>query len=128
MMGGVSIWLTWKIAERMKLLREESFFHHPKQGLYYLGWLLKEIVHSACGVATILWQLKPRITPRLFTIDTKLKSDLALSLYGNSITLMPGTVCVKIAGKKVQVHALEKSGIADMRSMRIEKSVAKVMK
>lgn len=127
-MGGLSVWLTWKIAERLELVSNESFFHHPKQGLQYLGWLIKEIARSAFRVTRILWQIKPRITPRLFSVESKLKSDLALSLYGNSITLTPGTVCVKITGKKVQVHALEKASIVDIKSSRMEKAVTKVMK
>ncbi len=127
-MGALSVWLTWKIAERMELISKESFFHHPKEGLQYLGWLIREMARSAFRVTRILWQVKPRITPRLFTVESKLKQDLALSLYGNSITLTPGTVCVKITGKKLQVHALEKASIADIKSGVMEKQVAKVIK
>ena len=114
--------------ERMGLWQDESLFYAPLKFFSYLGWLIKEIALSAFGVTRILWQIKPRITPRLFAVESKLKRELDLSLYGNSITLTPGTACVKIVGKKIQVHALEKARIADIKSGRMEKAVAKVEK
>ena len=128
LLGVASVALTWKIAERMQLYTKESIFYEPKALIVYFGWLSKEIARSAFGVTRVLWQVKPRISPRLFTVDSKLKQDLALTLYGNSITLTPGTLCVNITGKKVQVHALEKASIADIKSSRMEKAVAKVAK
>jgi len=125
--GFVSVWLTWQIAVRMKLLQDASLFHKPLQLILYVGWLIKEITLSTISVARIIWQVKPRITPCLFEVETKLKDDLALSLYGNSITLTPGTACVNIVGKKIQVHALVKANAADIKSGRMEKEIAKVV-
>lgn len=124
----VCVWLSWWVAQQMNLFSEKSLFTKLHQKIFYLGWLFKEMAISAISVSKIIWQIKPRIRPQLFNTHSKLTSDLALSLYGNSITLTPGTICVDISEDHVvQVHALEREGRKDITSHRMEKRVRKAM-
>ncbi len=116
------------LTKRMDLGNEESLFSKLHHTLLYIPWLLKEMALAAFGVSKIIWQLKPRIRPQLFSTQSKLTSDLALSLYGNSITLTPGTICADISESGViKVHALETASRKDILSHRMEKRVAKVV-
>lgn len=124
--GAVCVWLTYKIAGQLKLLHPQSLFQHPLRLFVYGLWLLKEIALAALNVSRILWQVKPRIMPRLFTTEMQIKNDLARTLYGNSITLTPGTACIDMADTKIQIHALEKAGMVDIKSGRMENAVSKI--
>jgi multicomponent Na+:H+ antiporter subunit E len=46
------------------------------------------------------------INPALVKVKTRCESDLAKTVFANSITLTPGTVTVEVEGDKLLVHAL----------------------
>lgn len=95
---------------------------------YYFGWLIVEIVKASFDVATRMWQLEPDISPEIGWVPTKLKSDLALTVLGNSITLTPGTVTAGVRDDgMVQVHALTKIGMRDVRKGTMADKVAAVV-
>jgi len=122
--GIISVWVAWSVAKRFDVLPQESLFTKLHQHILYVGWLMKEIMFAAIGVTKLIWQLKPRIRPQLFTTQSKLEGDLALSLYGNSITLTPGTICVDISeGGLMKIHALETAGRKDIVSHRMERNI-----
>jgi multicomponent Na+:H+ antiporter subunit E len=85
-------------------------------GLYYIGWLVWQIVISGIHVAGVI--LSPRYVNR--TAIVKFKVDLpnaqARVILGNSITLTPGTLTLDIHDNEFTVHALipeSYSGIID---------------
>lgn len=122
--GVISVWLVWNMAKRFDVLPQESLFLQFHKTLLYVGWLFKEMALAAFGVTKLIWQLKPRIRPQLFTTHSKLENDLALSLYGNSITLTPGTICVDInESGAMKVHTLETTGRKDIVSHRMERKI-----
>ena len=47
-------------------------------------------------------------------LQTKQECDFGLMLYGNSITLTPGTITTNIEGDKITVHALVDDDLQDM--------------
>ena len=99
------IWLTI----RLKLLTFDGvrLALLPKYPLYLL-WLIREIIWSNLLVARIV--LSPRMPLNRQIILTKPQhpSDLAPTIYANSITLTPGTVTVDITEDGLSVHSLAK--------------------
>ncbi|MCF4164103.1 Na+/H+ antiporter subunit E [Zavarzinia compransoris] len=81
----------------------------------YWGWLLVEIVKSNIDVARCVLGLGRPATPSMAWIETSQKSELCRTLYGNSITLTPGTFTVLAEGDRFLVHALHREGIAALQ-------------
>ena len=71
-----------------------------------MGEILKSnwIVIKACLRADL------DIEPALVKVKTRCESDLAKTVFANSITLTPGTVSVSVEGDKILVHALYETG------------------
>ncbi len=90
----------------------------------YSIWLMKEIIISSLSVSKKMWQLEPEISPEMSWVSTNIKSDLGLTLLGNSITLTPGTVTIAVRDDgMVQVHSLTKEGLEDIRRGEIVRKV-----
>jgi multicomponent Na+:H+ antiporter subunit E len=75
--------------------------------------LLVEIVKSNIEVAKIILAPKLKIKPKFIRIDNPLKSDLNRVIYGNAITLTPGTITVELEENYIIVHALNSSDKTD---------------
>lgn len=115
------------ITRRMEVLDRES---HPFP-LIYLGpiywlWLAKEIVVSGIRVTRLIWAVEPELTPRFAWVRNHLKSDLARTIYANSLTLTPGTVCVDIEKTRSYIHALESQSFDALEVGDIESRVARI--
>ena len=69
----------------------------------YIPWLMVQIIKANLHVTYLT--LHPRmmelIDPRIIKFQSKLKSDLALVTFANSITLTPGTITVDIRVMKL---------------------------
>ena len=106
-LGAISIGLVVLISVRMRILdRETSPYMSLLQTLAYFGWLLVEIVRANIAVVRAVLSPDLEISPTLTKIPTKGKSDLAKTMFGNSITLTPGTVSIEMAEDHILVHAL----------------------
>ncbi len=106
-LGAISIGLVMLISVRMRILdRETSPYMSLLQTLAYFGWLLVEIVRANIAVVRAVLSPDLEISPTLTKIPTKGKSDLAKTMFGNSITLTPGTVSIEMAEDHILVHAL----------------------
>lgn len=66
------------------------------------------------------------IDPHIMRFKTKLKKDLALMTFGNSITLTPGTITVLIKEGNFYVHAIDKKTGEDLLTGEMEDKVAHV--
>jgi multicomponent Na+:H+ antiporter subunit E len=77
--------------------------------LRYLPWLFYQIVLANVYIAYLA--LHPRmsihIDPRIIKFKTRLKKELSLVTFGNSITLTPGTITVLIKNGHYYVHAID---------------------
>ena len=49
------------------------------------------------------------VEPSIVKFHTRLKSDFALFLLANSITLTPGTITVKVLGDEFYIHSISKA-------------------
>jgi len=76
----------------------------------YLPWLFYQIVLANIHIAYLV--LHPRmlklIDPHIIRFKTRLKKDLSLLTFGNSITLTPGTITVLIKEGHYYVHAIDR--------------------
>ncbi len=106
-LGVVSILVVLLLSARMKLLDRTAvpYFNLPSFLIYWV-WLIGEIAKA--NVQVIRACLKPEldIAPALVKVKTRCRSEMAKTLFANSITLTPGTVSVELEGDKILVHAL----------------------
>ncbi len=91
----------------------------------YLPWLIYQVILANLHVAMLV--LAPRgIHPQVVTIKSKLKSDIAMVTFANSITLTPGTITMDIVDGEFIVHALSQKVADDLLSGDMENRVAHV--
>jgi multicomponent Na+:H+ antiporter subunit E len=100
-----SVWLGWL------LLRGEKYdpigLKIGPNLFAYLVRLIKEIFLSTVTVCKAIFFIKKsELHPILAEIETGQMTDEAKVLFGNSITLTPGTITVDIAENKVIIHAI----------------------
>jgi multicomponent Na+:H+ antiporter subunit E len=110
-LGALSVLTVVWLTRRMKILDEETvpYLHVPKTMSYY-SWLFKEIVKANVAVVRSVLSPDLEVSPKMVTVPAKQGTDLARTMFANSITLTPGTVSVDMVGDKILVHAL----LADM--------------
>ncbi len=99
----------------------------PRLALY-LPWLLWQIVLSNWDVIKRVWNPKLPISPRVIAVPCRLKSDLATSIYANSITLTPGTVTIEADPKKGEllIHCLTEAAGQDLAGMAMHDRVKRL--
>ena len=106
-LGAISIGLVLLMSSRMRILdRETAPYLTVPQTLGYFGWLFKEIVKANVAVVRAVMAPNLEISPTMVKIPAKGKTDLAKTMFANSITLTPGTVSVNIEDDHILVHAL----------------------
>ena len=73
----------------------------------YLPWLLWQIVMSNLDLVYRTLHPKMPIDPRVVEFDTKLETEMGITLLANSITLTPGTVTITAdKNGRFRVHAI----------------------
>jgi len=114
------------MAQRMGIVDVEGHPVHLAAGaVTYIPWLVWEILKSAYGVATLILSPKLPISPTLITVKASQKTALGISIYGNSITLTPGTITVGVKGDELTVHAITRDGAEDLASGRMDRRVTR---
>jgi multicomponent Na+:H+ antiporter subunit E len=84
--------------------------------LFYIPWLIWQIVVASLQVAAVVLNPKMPIDPALLRFKTNFPNTSARVILGNSITLTPGTITIRIKDDEFLVHALmdvSSSGIVD---------------
>jgi multicomponent Na+:H+ antiporter subunit E len=66
------------------------------------------------------------ISPTIIHVRASQKSDLGKVIYGNSITLTPGTVAIDIDGDKIEVHALTREAAQALRDGDMDRRVTRL--
>ncbi len=92
----------------------------------YIPWLLYQIVLSNIHVASLVLSPTMPIDPKIIRYKTKLKTDIALVAFANSITLTPGTITADISDGEYIVHALSKKVADDLMTGEMEDKVAHI--
>ena len=116
-LGVLTVVVAVLATHRMAAIDQEG---HPVQlalrTVTFLPWLIWEIVKSAWSVSKIILDPKLPISPTMTTVTAGQKTVVGVNVYGNSITLTPGTVTVGVQGKKLAIHALTQDGAADLEA------------
>ena len=92
----------------------------------FMAILLVEIVKSNIEVAKIILSPKLKIKPQFLKINNPLKSDFNRVIYGNAITLTPGTITVELEKDYIIIHALTSSGASDEEGGALGQAVKKL--
>lgn len=92
----------------------------------YIPWLLWQIILSNIHVAGLVLSPKMRIEPHMVRVKTRLKKDISLVTYANSITLTPGTITADIADGEFYIHCISKKVADDLFSGEMENRVAHI--
>jgi len=72
----------------------------------YIPYLLVEIIRANVLVALVILHPRLPIDPRLTRVQAALWGPLPITTYANSITLTPGTLSVRVDGRRLLVHTL----------------------
>lgn len=95
--------------------------------LTYIPWLMWQILVANIQVVRIVLDPRLPIDPDMVSVKSDLKTDLGLTLLGNSITLTPGTVTVDINEEgEFLVHAICKEHKQEIMDKVIEKKVLEI--
>jgi multicomponent Na+:H+ antiporter subunit E len=105
----------------------------PKFGLWlrillYLPWLFYKIVQSSLHLTKLILDPALPIEPQLVSVESKLNHHAAIVLFGNSITLTPGTITAEVERNNLVVHAIDKVSRQDLESREMELKIAEVFK
>ena len=126
-LGVVSVLASAYLGWRMRRTDGEgpgfSVLDHIHQLATYWPWLLVEVAKSNIAVARIV--LAPRISvdPVLIRVTSTQQTGMGRVIYGNSITLTPGTITVDMNGDQVLVHALTQDGADGVREGEMDRRV-----
>ena len=106
-LGVITAILTSVIAWRMAIIGHQDHPVFLRAGMgRYLLWLAKEIALSSVMVMWKIWAPDAKISPSFGWVNSSQAKDESRVMYGNSITLTPGTVCVDVKQNQILVHAL----------------------
>jgi multicomponent Na+:H+ antiporter subunit E len=92
----------------------------------YLPWLAGEIAKSAWVVAKIILDPRLPISPTMTVVAASQRTTVGITIYGNSITLTPGTITVGQRGNELTVHALTRSGALDLEAGAMDRRVTRI--
>ncbi len=121
-LGGISIALVLGMCARMGILDEETVpYLHLLKTLSYFSWLFKEIVKANFQVVKAVLSPDLEVSPTMVKIPSTPETEIGKTMFGNSITLTPGTVTVEMSEDEILVHALlsemsDPAGFSEMAS------------
>lgn len=91
----------------------------------FVGVLVIEIFKANIDVAKIVLNPALPIQPHFIRVPMMLKNDFNKVIYGNSVTLTPGTLTVDITDQEFIIHALTIEAADAMKDSFIEQWVSK---
>ena len=94
------------------------------QAFAYIPWLFTRIVASGVHLSYLILHPRLPIDPKIIHQRTRLESEAAIAILGNSITLTPGTLTLEANSDEIVVHALDDDSTSDVTSLRIENKIA----
>lgn len=106
-LGAGSVAFVVFIAHRMDVVDHEGHpIHLSHRAVAYVPWLLWEIVKANIDVAKVILRRQMPLKLSVLTTERGPLSELATTIYANSITLTPGTVTIAVDDRTLSVHAL----------------------
>ncbi|RLB41741.1 MAG: protein MnhE [Deltaproteobacteria bacterium] len=96
----------------------------------YLPWLLYQIFLANLHVLylSIHPKMLEKINPQVIRFQSKLKSDISMVTFANSITLTPGTITLSVSvDGEFKVHAIDDKSAEDLPGQ-MEKRIARAFR
>ncbi len=126
-LGVFSCLLVLLIAYRMRLFDTDTISLRFAARLFrFWLWLGREVVRSSLQVTRVVLSPKLPINPTVTEFDSNCSRPLDLAILGNSITLTPGTLTVRIEGRHFLVHALTEEGASDVAGGEMDRRVSQL--
>ncbi len=105
--GVASVALTVWLTARAGVLDPEGVPTRVFPGILgYMVWLTFEIGKANVVVAREVLRPTLRLSPKMIRVPAYQASDLGKTIFGNSVTLTPGTVTVDVEQDVLVIHAL----------------------
>jgi len=124
-LGLFSCLLTVYVLHRMQFFRDDTLALRYGPGLlFFLAWLIKEVVLSCLEVAKVVLAPKIRMSPRVLSLDVAHLGPVDQVLLGNSITLTPGTLTMDLHQGRITVHALTRAGADALEAGEMQRRVS----
>ena len=80
----------------------------------YVPWLLWQVLKSGAHLTYLILHPRLPIDPKLVRFTTSLRDPAAITIFGNSVTLTPGTITAEVNGGDVVIHAMDDACAADL--------------
>lgn len=123
-LGAFSCLLVLYLSWRMHLFEHDVFSLRYTGRLFrFWAWLGGEIVRSSLEVTRIVLSPKLLITPTVAEIESRCEHPVDRTILGNSITLTPGTLTLRIDDGHFVVHALTEAGAQDIVAGEMDRRV-----
>jgi len=95
----------------------QTYFRKAILLLQFIGFYVKELVLANFRVARAVLSPKLRLAPAVLAIPLETRSDLAITLLANLITLTPGTLALDLSSDHsvMYVHAMRAEDLDRVR-------------
>ena len=120
-------WLTGGFFERVVPASRPPVWRSPTRvGRFarYGVWLLWRVLESSIDVAWVVLHPRMPIEPSFLRFRTSLRTPLARTTLVNSISLVPGTLTVRLDGDELLVHALWPAAADDLATGAMQRRIA----
>jgi len=94
----------------------------------YWAWLGKEIAKSSLQVSRVVLSPRLPVSPTVAELEATSRHPVDVAMLGNSITLTPGTLTIRIRDGGLMVHALTREGAQDVIDGEINRRIAGLRK
>ncbi len=112
------------IAHRMDVIDHEGHpIHLTVRAFFFWPWLLKEIIKANFNIARVIVSRKMPINPTVIRVKATQETELGQVVYGNSITLTPGTVTIDVNKDIMSVHTLTLGAAEGLKSGEMDRRV-----
>lgn len=123
-LGALSCILVVYLAQRMHLFDHDVLsLRFAIRLLRYWAWLGREIVRSSIDVTRVVLSPALPISPTVVEFDSRCVHPVDRATLGNSITLTPGTLTLRIDDGHFVVHSLTKAGAQDILTGEMDRRV-----
>ena len=119
---------TWDLLFKNREISIPERFGEAFRFANYILWLLWQIVIANIYVARLVLSPRMPIDPKIIRVPIKLKKDVSMVAFANSITLTPGTITISVEGDTFLVHAIDLKLADDLLSGEMERRVAHVFR
>ena len=119
----IILWITYC----MDIIDQENHpIHFTVRSFRFLPWLIKEIVLANIKVARTIISRKIKLTTSVLKVRSSQATEVGQVIYGNSITLTPGTVTIGIEKDIITVHALTHDAAFDLKSGEMDRQITNI--